>query len=304
MFLEDLDHWKIIDLKSDADVTSRYSFVKGWQTTIKSVMFLWDQVKDVDGFNFLNLGSLNQDPLENLFSSIRQHGAANTNPTCHQFTAALKTVVINKLVSPSKIPTNCELDTCTPLENLTSLMTYADDQNSKEVEGLFSQSDTLMEFNTTEFEDLSPEDTQGLAYVVGWVLKNINVPACDNCQAALSSSEVTNHHIFTSFKERDDVRRLTYAIDQLMSLVENIHDSLYAFLTQFCHQKNLEDDFKNTYKQSVHFLQSHFCSEHHSEDVILEKCVPFLIYKFYSDNKKRKTVSEGHQKKMKKFKKQ
>jgi hypothetical protein len=58
-----------------------------------------------DGFNYLNLRSFNQDPLENLFSSICQHGAANTNPTSLP-TAALKTVVVNSLASPKGVDRN------------------------------------------------------------------------------------------------------------------------------------------------------------------------------------------------------
>jgi hypothetical protein len=92
-------------------MSSGYNIDCGLQMQI----FLWDTLKDVDGFNYLNLRSFNQDPLENLFSSIRQHGAANTNSACHQFTAALKTVVVNSLPSLKGVDRNCEEDNCTPL---------------------------------------------------------------------------------------------------------------------------------------------------------------------------------------------
>jgi hypothetical protein len=69
--LTELNKWKLIDLEIDADLSNRYSFVSGWQTTIRSIIFLWDTLKDVDGFDYLNLHSFNQDLLENLFSSIR-----------------------------------------------------------------------------------------------------------------------------------------------------------------------------------------------------------------------------------------
>jgi hypothetical protein len=38
--------------------------------------------------------------VENLFGQVRQHGVCNTHPTCHQFVAALKTVIINNFSSP------------------------------------------------------------------------------------------------------------------------------------------------------------------------------------------------------------
>jgi hypothetical protein len=32
--LRELNNWKLIDLETDADLSNRYSFVRGWQTTI------------------------------------------------------------------------------------------------------------------------------------------------------------------------------------------------------------------------------------------------------------------------------
>jgi hypothetical protein len=300
--LTELEQWKLIDLETGADVTNRYSFIRGWQTTIRSVIFLWNHFKDVDGFDYLNVRGLNQDPVENLFSSVRQHGAANTNPTCHQFTAALKTVVVNKLVSPTGVNGNCEADTCTPLDDLVGLMKYATHDDSKEVEKPLQQSEASIDFNTIELDNLPFEDTQGLAYVAGWVLKSIVVPDCGNCKSMLYSEEVTNRHVLVSFRESDSNRRLTYASDHVMSLVQNIHDCLYEFLNKNGFQRNLEDHFKNLFKQHVDFGQVH-CLQHDCNNLILNKCVPFLIYKFCRDKHKRKAISDGHKGKMKKLKK-
>jgi hypothetical protein len=137
--LTELNNWKLIDLDTDADLSNRYSFVRGWQTTIRSIIFLWDTLKDGNGFDYLNLRSFNQDPLENLFSSIRQHGAANTNPTCHQFTAALKTVVVNSLASPKGVDRNCEDDNCTPLDDLVTLLKFSGDTSTETQEQLSQQ---------------------------------------------------------------------------------------------------------------------------------------------------------------------
>ena len=89
--LKELEYWKIVDLKTGKDKTQMFSFIKGWQLRIKSVIFLWNKLKQV-GFRFLNLKSL-----ENLFCCIMQHVIGNTNPTCFQFVAALKTCVVNNI---------------------------------------------------------------------------------------------------------------------------------------------------------------------------------------------------------------
>jgi hypothetical protein len=33
-------------LETDADLSNRYLFVRGWQTTIRSIIFLWNILKD------------------------------------------------------------------------------------------------------------------------------------------------------------------------------------------------------------------------------------------------------------------
>lgn len=105
-------------------------FINGWIITIQSIKELWKFVHDL-GFNFLSLRSLNQDPVENLFCLVRQHGITNTNSTCHQFIAALKTSVLNNFVLPINNG-NCENDDCQPLDNLCALLTtnHSDNNNN------------------------------------------------------------------------------------------------------------------------------------------------------------------------------
>ena len=155
-------------MKNGTDHTNRYSIIKGWQTTIKSIIFLWSRIKDIHGFDFLNLKGLNQDPLKNLFSSVRQHGAANTIPTCHQFTGALKTGVVNKLVSPTNVDGNCEVDACTPLDDLAGLKVDADSQKFLDVEEEEPQSQISINFDTPELDNLPPEGAQAWAMLRAW----------------------------------------------------------------------------------------------------------------------------------------
>jgi hypothetical protein len=82
------------DSKS-GQLRTNFKFVEGWEITIRAIMHLWQNLK---GLQYLSLRNLNQDPVENLFCQGRQHGVCNTNPTCHQFVAALKTVIINNFI--------------------------------------------------------------------------------------------------------------------------------------------------------------------------------------------------------------
>ncbi|CAG9136137.1 unnamed protein product [Plutella xylostella] len=96
-------------LKSDSELRLRnVRCVKGYLITISSLQDIWSYVKQL-GFKFLNLRQLNQDSLENLFGLIRQHSPTNQNPTCHHFTAALKSTILTKLSTPIR-GANCEID--------------------------------------------------------------------------------------------------------------------------------------------------------------------------------------------------
>lgn len=52
-----------------------------------------------NGFKFLLPRNLNQDCLENYFSSVRSHGVHNINPTCSAFVSANKSLLLNNFVS-------------------------------------------------------------------------------------------------------------------------------------------------------------------------------------------------------------
>lgn len=91
-----------------------------------SIVKLWEYLKTEKGFRYLNLRQLDQDAIENLFGTIRQHGVCNVNPTTIQFAAALKTVTITNLSSYRSRGTNCESDNDRLLSDLRALLQEKD----------------------------------------------------------------------------------------------------------------------------------------------------------------------------------
>lgn len=83
-----------------------------------------------------------------------------------------------------------------------------------------------------DFADISTENAQGVPYVAGYILRKIVIPDknCSICQNDLYSSNPASHHLFTSFKEYKETPSLIYASDQVVTLLENIHNFLYVFL--------------------------------------------------------------------------
>lgn len=77
-----------------------------WIWTIR-VQQLWNTLQK-SGFTSLNLKFLNQDPVENCFGQIRDHGHTNNNPTPYQFCASFKTLVTSNFTSKHSISSNCK----------------------------------------------------------------------------------------------------------------------------------------------------------------------------------------------------
>ena len=109
-------------------LTKTFSFLDGWVSNMKALKFLRGTLKK-EGFSYLCVRNLNQDPVENLFCNIRQYGIANTNPTSFQLTSALKKVLINSISQPTSEKSNCEEDDCQPLDNLREFLTNDYDEN-------------------------------------------------------------------------------------------------------------------------------------------------------------------------------
>lgn len=114
--LTQIKNSKLIRKSDGRDHTNQFQFINGWMVTIQSVKKLWLRLKQM-GISYLNLRNLNQDPLENLFCLIREHGMSNNNPNCHQFVAALKTTVLNRMFLSGVRGANCEDDRCESLDN-------------------------------------------------------------------------------------------------------------------------------------------------------------------------------------------
>lgn len=175
-----------------------------------------------------------------IFFEIRQHGVSNFNPTsiCYQFIAALKTVVLNNLVTPVSKYANCEDENSKNLENFCSFL----NNNSKEIPLEESELFKNVEARTLEwisFDELGVQDF-ALSHVSGYFVKKLQLPDehCLNCQNDLFSTQC-QHHLFTAFKEHTENDSLTYA-NRVLTLVENLHNRLYHFLDENGHMSRLE----------------------------------------------------------------
>ncbi|KAM7311789.1 uncharacterized protein ISCGN_008696 [Ixodes scapularis] len=82
--------------------------IRGWLVTIRAVLMLWEDLSQNFNFTCLLTRHLQQDPLENLFGSLRMKHGSNEHPNVLQFIAALKHVSVGKLFTLTSRG-NCEV---------------------------------------------------------------------------------------------------------------------------------------------------------------------------------------------------
>ncbi|EFA01476.1 hypothetical protein TcasGA2_TC007025 [Tribolium castaneum] len=160
--LTQIASWQFECRKTGAIANVNIKFQEGWINNIRAFKELWKMCRS-EGFRYLHTRAVNQDCLENLFSLIRQHGTANTFPSCYHFISALKTTVLNNLVGSFGQSKNCENDDSLILDNLEE---FLDSQHTVTVALLREADNEFLKVNTPSVEQIDDIlDTQALAYV-------------------------------------------------------------------------------------------------------------------------------------------
>ena len=81
--------------------------VCNWIRTLQNFKYLTILLGNL-GFSHFIGRNFNQDPLENFFGQIRQHGTRNSNPTCTAFHGYYRTLLLNSYSQLVIADTNCE----------------------------------------------------------------------------------------------------------------------------------------------------------------------------------------------------
>lgn len=280
---QQIQKWIFVD-KWQQTSKAEIPFKSGWIITLRGVQNIWKRCHSV-GFKFLATRNLNQDGLENLFGVIRQHGAANTNPTCHNFIAALKTAVLNRLITPHSGALNCEPDGGSILDNMKELLT--EDISVNFLSDSEHDINELLDWSVSEINDLSESDfdTQTISYICGYLIKKINLPPdCTQC-AKIMCSTVQTHHIYTFFKEiSEDKTRLHYVSKEFVNYVACLHDTINNILKLHAHINHIRIkmfpvlnriDFSNLECKMHCFVKKN----------IIQLVSLFCIFKFCKDKK-------------------
>ncbi|KAG8224518.1 hypothetical protein J437_LFUL004209 [Ladona fulva] len=249
-----ISRWKFIDSKTGKQVHPPSQ--KGWLATIKGVQLLWQRFWHVS--KYFNTRSLNQDPLENLFNVVRQNCGCNHHPNAKMFMAALKTSIINGLLSSSK-KGNCEADNCNLLTDINDIMS-----------GVFSQGEvkgTEVCRQSKKLRKISPVHLGSIPFIAACVAEDImKNNSCEDCQSYIISSSIPPSERFISFEISEKciicpTEELVLVTEQCMNASKLIMEKV-GYEQNICHRLATElrgqinfSFFKcNDHKGKVHRL--------------------------------------------------
>ena len=265
---------------------------RGWILTLSAVVQLWKEYQK-DGLNFMLTRRLNQDCLENTFSSIRRKGGNNDNPDCMQFQFAMRAVVAYNLLSRSEL-TNCESDSdlllaamCpTKCRELSSLMTHPSESSeyNKEHRNLMESlnQNILSDIPSINDCDTYLLDQITMTYIAGYLAKKSaeKVGGCSSCLQLLTGSqeELEARGLLIGFKEYSKCT-LIYPTLNLLQTVERFNakaDSLanVVFKQEYV-AKNL---YRSLSEIDVNWLNANTC--HNVKHYIIGIFIKIYIYKF------------------------
>lgn len=225
---------QVFNKKSNLDVTKRMKFINGWLISISGLFRLWDSLKSNhnDNNNYvLYTNRINQDCLENLFGSFRQHyNGNNINPSPIQLIWSFKRMFNLDYFSHSD-NANCIDDLDLILKNI-KCNPVNDDEDSM-FKNIFSDKPlfkfkNLIKIDSVDYRHLPLPEQNTFIYVCGYLMKKcIDRHSCDICiNYAKSQKRIDDSFILCYFKAYENKESSTFG--NLMMP----QDTFYNFIHQ------------------------------------------------------------------------
>lgn len=260
-----LSSLKVID-KTGKDKTQTIKCIKGWQISINAIISLWNELQEFHDFSFLYTRRLNQDPLENTFSVIRQKGGNCDHPTAGQFRHLFKQVCCSRLLQPGE-NANCEID----IDKLLGILRSVHHKKS------FSFSRELCSVPKTSenvYVPISPADDlledNGLYYVCGYLARKLSEwHQCSDCAILFYSPSYGSKGLLTDLKNYS--RQKAVSVNSLFT----VSDDFYVYV------QCLENIFTSVFEE---FKCSHNVVKHIANELMVCEtpvtCSRFPLLKF------------------------
>lgn len=217
--------------------------------TIRNFKFLRKHLGDL-GFESFATRAFNQDPLENFFGQVRQHGVRNTNPTCSTFMSYYKSLLLNNFSKWHSSSANCEKDYC------TNLLTTIENFVTKRI--VTADSDTLALWELpnlpSNYNCSKPLNDYAVAYVGGFLAKHVIPKAnvCDICSHnLLHEGPPTDIHKYVV--QRDSAQKLLMINVNFLKCLVTITNIVYYYLPLSLYKNNFSKVLKKYILDCVQF---------------------------------------------------
>ena len=259
---------QIIVLNRGANSKHNPICIQGWIDNITSLKLLWSELKERFDFQFLFTRRLTQDCLENAFAIVRGKGGNNVTPDASKFRSALRTVMINNLLSPSQ-DSNCEADAAVFLTKYNYLkMSYT--MNVR----LNSSDNRPICNEENEIIDNIVQTTQANAdsYVIGWAISRLPHNECKSVLMSLehNSHDPENFHILVKKYESSNMIFPNECAHMLCSKMSSIF------------QNNVNKLICESTHAVKHKLVKSLMSEYVSVEGMCDNCYFLLAHKYFA----------------------
>lgn len=248
-FITESVKW-IADLKilcNNRDVTNTVKCLQGWQLTLNCILQLWPVLKQDYQFQFLCTRHLNQDPLEQFFSVIRQKSGNCNNPTPFTFAKIYKNVSCQKLLRPVKTG-NCEMNVTAILGKLTQCKLPHSKQSIPKPKHTTALNVSPLQQNIIpiipqwNYEKVKCLEDNALHYVCGYFLRKLKSwHECDACDKILLGGDgyTKRNEIFTHLKKFSPTSKLINASQAFHWYIVRCEKAMIKEFDKCSHKPNI-----------------------------------------------------------------
>lgn len=250
--------------------------LQNWIVTLQGFKKINEVIQDL-GYTYFLPRMFNQDPIENYFGQMRQHGGRNINPSCSTFGNYFKTFLINNFVSSHSIGSNCEVDDSQDL-----LLSIKNFMNLKE-EALEDSSIDSVSF-TANFNLNRELDAASLGFVSGYIIKSglKKFQNCEACKLNLTTNPTdAAAHVFIKEREHDTTTRLLYCREEFFNTFKHIYNITINILPVVAHRKALYQRILKTVTAHIRFNNNTNCT-HNIQHFMIAWFIRLLIHNYFN----------------------
>lgn len=251
---------KCISFKKGKKVRSSPPCFKGWILAINCLQQLWQSLSQEEGVQYLTTRSVNQDPLENLFSVIRNQGGDRDNPTVAQFRDAFRYIMISACLDLHHSGgSNCEMDVAKTLFDHQSFDKSAPSTPQNRSDNEDQRTDDInLAIPSSLIEHSNDLQNNILFYIAGRVTmkyekyhgNNTECLCLDNIRIPRQTAKFkSDHQLFTALKSYQqydaDFGGLSIPTEKFFEYISKLNTSFNRHFDDHVHEVGLLKTIKN-----------------------------------------------------------